>query len=192
LRKSEGHIGDLIKKTAAKREPTPEELEQQKKDAEEEASVAELHGPELLDYLKKRDSRLTEQIAKPDDVARIREELATDFKKELSTVQQSFETRLVSAVHPGWTETVRTPEFIDWMKQQPAEVRTLAESPKADDAIKLLNSYKGKARPNDRDDRLARSVAPKKTSGVSKPLTTANMTPEQLRAYEIKAGYDDD
>jgi len=191
LRKSEGHIGDLIKKTAAKRDPTPEELEQRRKDEEDEESVRELHGPELLEYLNKRDLKLADRLAKPDEIARIRAELETDFRKELTNVQQSFESRLVSAVHPGWSEEVKTDDFKTWFTKQPDEFKKLAESPRADDANKLMNAYKRKPS-TDKDERLARSVAPKKTSSPSKPLTTANMTPEQRRAYEIKAGYDDD
>ena len=57
-------------------------------------------------------------------------------------VNQIIEERIIDRVHKGWKQTINSPEFGEWLPKQPPEIQALAESPIADDAIQLLNSFK--------------------------------------------------
>ncbi|HEY5800921.1 MAG TPA: hypothetical protein VIT92_11920 [Burkholderiaceae bacterium] len=100
---------------------------------------------------------------------------------------------MVENVHPGWLALVKTPEFKDWHAKQPAEIRALSASPRADDAILLLNTYKSspawaalKSR-----EQLAQPLAVKQAPGYpsTKPnaltilmaATAADMANDKLR-----------
>ncbi len=48
----------------------------------------------------------------------------------------------VEREHPGWEELVLTPKFTSWKQAQPASVQRLADSPRSDDAILMLDLYK--------------------------------------------------
>lgn len=56
-------------------------------------------------------------------------------------LQEHQQLASIDAKYPGWEDTVRTKEFADWLAKQPAERRALADSNKAEDAIKLLDAY---------------------------------------------------
>lgn len=81
--------------------------------------------------------------------------------------------------HPTWEQDVYldveapekgfTPDFAAWMKTQAPETQALADSVKADDAIKMLDMYydhrKNVARKDKNQARLAANVAPKSAAG---------------------------
>lgn len=52
----------------------------------------------------------------------------------------------VEAAHPGWKKEVATPQFAQWLSNQPPQVQSLAESDTAADAAALLNIYKAMTR----------------------------------------------
>lgn len=52
-----------------------------------------------------------------------------------------FEIQKLEYFYPRWVETVRSKEFSDWQDRQPASVQSLAHSPKAKDAILMLDLY---------------------------------------------------
>ncbi len=54
----------------------------------------------------------------------------------------SDEDGRVERAHPGWRNTVRTPEFVAWHVSAPREVKALTGSTRADDVILLLNLYR--------------------------------------------------
>lgn len=74
------------------------------------------------------------------------------FKNELKYSKQNtekaannddaIEIALVNRIHPGWQKTVATRQFAAWLERQPVEIRQLADSVRALDAIKLLDLYK--------------------------------------------------
>lgn len=77
----------------------------------------------------------------------IGDELAASLTTNLtasirSQIQGETEERLVNVAHRGWKDTVKTPQFTDWMKGQPAEVQALGASPVAEDAIALLDGFR--------------------------------------------------
>lgn len=61
---------------------------------------------------------------------------------DVEAISQVAEERaLVRMKHPDWKKTARTTEFADWLKGQTTDVRGLAESQVADDAIALFDRY---------------------------------------------------
>jgi hypothetical protein len=101
-----------------------------------------------------------------------------------------FET--ISQAHPGWTETVKTPEFKAWQAAQAPGIQALGDSDRVEDAIEMLNLYT-RARPSktaaqvqaERDARLARSVGPTKTvnPGPRTAVAVDDLSPDEFWAY---------
>jgi hypothetical protein len=52
------------------------------------------------------------------------------------------ERQKVEAAHPGWVALVRTDDFRNWLSGQPASVKELTASDRAEDAIIILNLFK--------------------------------------------------
>lgn len=52
-------------------------------------------------------------------------------------------SKIVDDVHPGWFATSRTPEFKQWIAQQPPKIQAWANSPEPEDAILLFDRYNG-------------------------------------------------
>ena len=81
----------------------------------------------------------------------------------------------VDLKHEGWEETIKTQAFGDWMKVQAPEVQALADSDKATDAIKLLDSFEvhrkkvadDAAAKLKKEKRLAGAITPQGTAGVA-------------------------
>lgn len=151
IRNTEGHIGGLTSelrtfqkelKTAAVAAvdtqgaaPSQQQIAAAAKSLEKWNS---LKGdfPEWADAIEERIGALpTPQAQQPIDVDALRKTIVAE-------VAASYEPRLVDVAHRGWRQLVRTEGFKDWLNAQPDEVRSLAGSPKADDAIELLDRYK--------------------------------------------------
>ena len=74
--------------------------------------------------------------------------------EQLSKAQQEFDRKLhaiqverIEERHEGWLNTINTPDFLAWMNTQPAEIKALADSDKARDAIKMLDLFEQTRRP---------------------------------------------
>lgn len=90
-------------------------------------------------------------------------------------VQRGRQLARVDQKYPNWEKDVHapdgrfTPEFAVWMEKQAPDVKALADSVKADDAIKMLDMYydhrKSVARKDKNQARLATNVAPKSATG---------------------------
>lgn len=61
---------------------------------------------------------------------------------DLATSNPVAEEAKVELAHPGWIDLVRTNQFSTWVKSQPASVRRLTQSDRAEDAILVLDLYK--------------------------------------------------
>jgi hypothetical protein len=68
---------------------------------------------------------------------------------QLQPIQQQAHEQFLQAQysvleqqHPDWRDTVNTPEFHQWLQQQPPMVQQLMESENAAEAAYLLNTYK--------------------------------------------------
>jgi hypothetical protein len=75
---------------------------------------------------------------------RRRELQRAEHERQARAEQQAgaSERHKVEAAHPGWLQTVRSDDFRQWMGRQPGSVQNLAASPRADDAILLIDLYK--------------------------------------------------
>jgi hypothetical protein len=61
---------------------------------------------------------------------------------QLEAERVKLEKAKVEQAHPHWEQTVRSPRFSQWRNTQPASVKALANSDKAEDAVLMLDLYK--------------------------------------------------
>ncbi len=95
--------------------------------------------PEVAQAIEKRISAVSSQY----------EQRIQDLQSQIQPIQQQAEVQALQAQqqaleaqHPGWQDTVKTPEFNDWLQQQPNAVQQLTSSSDAADAAFLLQSFK--------------------------------------------------
>lgn len=101
-------------------------------------------------------------IPKPVDVEATIQPLLQAVKSEARALAR------IDFKHEGWEEKVKTPKFTEWLKVQAPEIQALADSDKADDAIRLLDQFdehaKAAAVKAKQQARLATVVAPKQAN----------------------------
>lgn len=106
--------------------------------------------------------------------------------------QEALEYTKLDIRYPDWRDEVKSQKFLNWIPAQPVSVYNLIDSPKAVDAIRLMDLYyaaqKAPATEEIRSQRRAtieKAVSTKPgTSRVSK--TIDSMTPEELWKYEAR------
>ncbi len=98
------------------------------------------------------------------------EGMKQEFSQSLAEVRQAStqEARQLAQVdikHPGWEDTVKTPDYAAWIKTQAPDIQALGDSDRAADAIKLLDIYaenrKAIEKQAKNQTRLATVVAPR-------------------------------
>ena len=152
--------------------------------------------PEWADAI---DERLGANVQPKVNVDEIRQQVAAELTPRLKAeIEASMEPRLVDVAHRGWRMLVNTPDFVQWINAQPENVRQLAASPKADDAIDLLDRYKEtrKVLPKtseeiaaERQARLRQAANTPRGQGANTPRRSADdMTDEEYWAYLAKQG----
>lgn len=111
-----------------------------------------------------------------------------------AAIQQAIQQReygLVESRHKGWRDTVKTPEFQAWMKAQPENVKALAASDYAIDAIQLFDLYKTPAQ-RQATDLTARRTQRLQLATTTKPGQTAAvraedaLSPDEIWDQEAK------
>lgn len=76
------------------------------------------------------------------DVEKLRQDVSEQVGTAVnSAIDIAEERALVRLKHPTWKATAKTPEFADWLKAQPEELRKKATSDSADDAIAVFDGY---------------------------------------------------
>lgn len=60
-------------------------------------------------------------------------------------VDEARQQAFIDFHHPGWEETVKTPEFNEWFAQQDEETRALASSDRGADAVRMLDLFEKRA-----------------------------------------------
>lgn len=98
----------------------------------------------------------------------------------------------VDLKYPTWEQDVRAPDgnlnagFAAWMKTQTPEIQALADSVKADDAIKMLDMYydhlKAQAAHQKKQQRLEAAIPARGTSGQRQPTQSERDAAEQAFA----------
>ncbi|WP_394780601.1 hypothetical protein [Undibacterium sp.] len=188
LRNVEGHIGGLKSQISAQqssqnhRAQAASELQQARGNPKAMEEWRETY-PEFVDGVESlMQARLHE----------LRSELASNRGPQGITpeqLDQRLNEHTVDVIHPGWKTEVMKPEFIGWIRQQNNDVRSLAASPVAADAVRLLNIYKEGVHSNSqaviqRNARLeAQASIPSGKSGGGRGKSVDQMTDAEYWAY---------
>jgi len=163
----------------------PEKWTQLKEDFPEWAEAME-------EYVASKLGRASSN-ANPDQINQLIEERTSQIRNE---ALEAIEFAKLETRHDDWKTVVSSPEFDTWIKTQPVDVFNLINSPKAVDAIKVMDLYKSANRKtptlttiedikNQRRATLSNAVSTK--PGASRPSKTIdNMTPEELWNYEAR------
>lgn len=128
--------------------------------------------------LKKVEAAASKAVPSVVDTSAIKTEITTDVDQRISKAVAAAEAKAVQArvyaridlVHgDDWEERINSPEFEAWYGKQTKDTQALSSSPKAADAIKLLDLYEAdrkkalqKAEEKaERDKRLESAITPK-------------------------------
>lgn len=152
LRNLDGHIGGLTSQAkelratiaaaqaAAKAvgdSPTDSQMAAATQSSEKWDQIKE----DFPDWAEAMEERLSKvrggSSAAPVDVAALKAELRQEIA--LDSVEEA---------HAGWNATVATPEFSTWFNSQPDDIKALANSDRARDAIKMLDAFALASKPN--------------------------------------------
>lgn len=159
----------------------PEKWEQLKSDFPEWAEAMEGYVGAQLASLQ------TPQGLKPEEVAIFVRQQVEASKAEMGRL---LEEAKIEGKYEDWRDIVNTSDFAAWYTVQKPEVKALAESNNARDAIKMLDMFsEAKARPaeairQERGARLAAAAAPTRGGSAPPPKSLDSMTPEELWNYE--------
>lgn len=159
----------------------PEKWEQLKQDFPEWASAME-------EYVGSRLSGIqpTQPMVQPEQVI---DYVQRQLAGERAQMHKAIEEARIEGRYENWRDMVNTTEFAQWFTVQPADVRALAESPMARDAIRMLDLFhQAKAKPasdirQERSQRLA-AAATTRPGQTPPPKTMDDMSPEELWNYE--------
>jgi hypothetical protein len=124
----------------------------------------------------------------------IRPEEVKDYVQQQLVAERAEMTKLIEEArvegkYENWREVVNTPDFMQWFTAQPPEVRTLADSAKAGDAIRMLDLFhQTKTKPaseikQERGARLA-AAATTRPGQTPPPKSMDDMSPAELWNYE--------
>jgi hypothetical protein len=158
----------------------PEKWEQLKQDFPEWAGAME-------EYVGSKLSGMEPGVKATDIVEYVQRQIAA----ERETMKVAIEEARVEGKYENWRDTVNTPDFAAWYALQPAEVKALADSTAARDAIRMLDLFHvAKAKPaseikQERGARLA-AAATTRPGQTPPPKTLDDMSPEEVWNYEAK------
>ncbi len=161
----------------------PEKWEQLKQDFPEWAGAMEEKLAAELSRFKPQQAGVD-----PQQVAAYVQQQVAQSKAEMA---RTIEEARIEGKYENWRDTVNTPEFMAWFAQQPQDVRSLADSSAARDAIKMLDMFQqAKVRPaaevkQERGARLA-AAATVRPGQTPPPKTMDDLSPEELWNYEAK------
>ena len=158
----------------------PEKWEQLKQDFPEWAGAME-------EYVGAKLSGMQAGVQATDIVDYVQRQLVS----ERESMKAAIEEARVEGKYENWRDTVATQDFAAWFALQPAEIKNLADSPAAKDALRMLDLFHtAKAKPaseirQERGARLA-AAATTRPGQTPPPKTLDDMSPEELWNYEAK------
>lgn len=106
-------------------------------------------------------------------------------------MRAAIEEARVEGKYEDWRDTVKTPDFTQWLAIQPNEVRALADSPAARDAIRMLDMFHSvRTKPaseikQERGARLA-AAATTRPGQTPPPKTMGDLSAKEQWDYEAK------
>ena len=198
LKSAEGRWASVTKsldelKTAAKAAatsvadaPTQAQIDKAALDTERWKTIREQF-PEWAEAMDERNTisekRFEDKIAavraaqQPVDVAKIRGEVVAEMQAHTDVlVEEARQKARLDAKYEDWEGMCATAQFKTWLAKQPAEAKALADSPRAKDAMKLLDSFVAadaaakKREQEENQKRLKGAIQPKGTA--TPPLST--------------------
>jgi hypothetical protein len=169
---SQGQIANAAK--------NPEKWEQLKEDFPEWAGAMEEYVASKLGSVQ------SQQGLDPQQVAAFVQQQVDQTKVEM---RQAIEEARVDGKYENWKDTVNTLEFTQWFTVQSPEIRSLANSDSARDAIRMLDMFhetKKRSASDIRQERGQRLAAAATTrpGQTPPPKTLDDMSPEELWNYE--------
>ena len=158
----------------------PEKWEQLKEDFPEWAGAMEEYVASKLGSVQ------PQQGLDPQQVAAFVQQQVDQTKVEM---RQAIEEARVDGKYENWKDTVNTLEFTQWITVQPPDVRSLANSDSARDAIRMLDMFhetKKRSASDIRQERGQRLAAAATTrpGQTPPPKSLDDMSPEELWNYE--------
>lgn len=158
----------------------PEKWEQLKEDFPEWAGAMEEYVASKLGSVQ------PQQGLDPQQVAEFVQQQVDQTKAEM---RQAIEEARVDGKYENWKDTVNTLEFTQWFTVQPPDVRALANSDSARDAIRMLDMFhetKKRSASDIRQERGQRLAAAATTrpGQTPPPKSLDDMSPEELWNYE--------
>lgn len=169
---SQGQIANAAK--------NPEKWEQLKEDFPEWAGAMEEYVASKLGSVQ------SQQGLDPQQVAAFVQQQVDQTKAEM---RQAIEEARVDGKYENWKDTVNTLEFTQWFTVQSPEIRSLANSDSARDAIRMLDLFHDTKKRSasdikqERGQRLA-AAATTRPGQTPPPKTLDDMSPEELWNYE--------
>ena len=169
---SQGQIANAAK--------NPEKWEQLKEDFPEWAGAMEEYVASKLGSVQ------SQQGLDPQQVAAFVQQQVELTKAEM---KQAIEEARVDGKYENWKDIVNTLEFTQWFTVQTPEIRALANSDSARDAIRMLDLFHDTKRRSasdikqERGQRLA-AAATTRPGQTPPPKTLDDMSPEELWNYE--------
>jgi hypothetical protein len=169
---SQGQIANAAK--------NPEKWEQLKEDFPEWAGAMEEYVASKLGSVQ------PQQGLDPQQVAAFVQQQVDQTKAEM---RQAIEEARVDGKYENWKDTVNTLEFTQWFTVQSPEIRSLANSDSARDAIRMLDLFHDTKKRSasdikqERGQRLA-AAATTRPGQTPPPKTLDDMSPEELWNYE--------
>lgn len=159
----------------------PEKWEQLKADFPEWAGAMEEYVAVKLGSVAPQQAGLT-----PEQVAGYVQQQVAQTKAEMA---RALEEARIEGKYENWRDTVNTTDFAQWFTVQAPEVRALADSAAARDAIRMLDLFheaKKHSAADIRQERGARLAAAATTrpGQTPPPKTVGDMSPAELWNYE--------
>lgn len=143
--------------------------------------------PEWADAIEKKLAATSAEVAKA--IPKI-----SDLKDGLVSTEV-FEQRLLSFKYPDWKQTVKKPEYHEWLKAQPNELQHKHYNGKtADDAVFVLDRFNAFQATKKNPQQIAESRKTRLQQAAQKPTTQkapshpkseADMSDDELRELEF-------
>lgn len=192
LRNAEGHIGGLNNQLKQQQElakrlnaaggeaPTAKEL----REAQGSPKAMEDLKRDYPEFAEAMESALNARLSQVEQLLHQQQPAQPAVSPdEINRLRAEFQ---VEVRHPGWQNTVQTPEFRGWLTRQPREVQMLAASESPQDATRLLDIFSetAKAVTSTRNQRLnaAAAIPSGRASGV-RQKAVEDMTPAEYWRY---------
>lgn len=162
----------------------PEKWEQLKSDFPEWAGAMEEYVAAKLGGIQPQQG----QSLDPRAVAMFVQQQVAQARSEMG---RQMEEARIEGKYDNWRETVNSTDFVQWFSVQPPDVRALADSPQARDAIRMLDMFsqaKSRSAEGIRQERGARLAAAATTrpGQTPPPKTLGDMSPSELWNYEAR------